>query len=280
MGSDAEIYLFDYRRYRGEVVPALVDLLRTGEPGPYLTGFFRDTVTGHRMDFDSRWPAIAAHLHYPPADLARWCTWLSGDLGLPGVHTTAQRPDLICPSLTCPERGHCVLHRDRAAGEHLNVLYEALVWTHCLDRPQFVGRTFDPYAYAPLLDALGVPAADPLRRLLTALGSRGAVLGYLFGTTEGVHGWLTEAETTELAHRLSALPLPRFEASYPAMRDLHYASLSRTVQARARGDDEPAWLELSLAFVRTVATIAASEGRAVLWGNDVGYDHWIDYFLD
>ncbi|GAA1655430.1 hypothetical protein [Actinoplanes couchii] len=271
MGSDAEIYVFDYRRYRGEVVPALLDLLRGGEPGGYLTAFVRDTVTGHRLDFGSRWPEISGRLRGEPA---RWCRLLGDDLRFSGVHRAGR--DLICP-----DGALCALHRDPDGLENLNVLFEALVCSRCLDRPQFIGRGFDPYDYWPLLDAFGVPAGDRVRRLLSMLCSRGAILGYPAGATEGVHGWLTEPETAELAHRLSALPLPQFEATYPAMRDLHYASLIRTARARlGEYDDGPGWTELSLSFVRTVATVAAAEGRAVLWGNDVGYDHWIDHFLD
>ncbi|SDS95006.1 hypothetical protein [Actinoplanes derwentensis] len=286
MGADAEIHVFDYQRYRTEVVPALVDLLRTGEPGPFLIAFFRDTAASHRMDFTARWPRMAAHLRTPPTDLARHCTWLGPDLRHRpepwlGTPRADQRHDLVCPSRTCPERGHCLLHGDRAGAENVNILFEALVTACCLDRPQFVGRTQDPLDYWPLLDAWRVPAGDPLRRLLAALADRGAVLGYGFGVTEGVHGWLTEAETADLAHRLTALPLPRYEPTYEAMRDLHYVSMSRAAQARtAAPPPGPSWLEVSLSFVRTVAVIAAAENRAVLWGNDVGHDHWIDHFLD
>ncbi|WP_430782380.1 hypothetical protein [Actinoplanes sp. G11-F43] len=290
MGADAEIYVFDYQRYRTEVVPALVALLRTGEPGPYLTSFFRETAAGHRMDFAARWPQIAARLRMAPTDLARHCTWLGPDLRhLPGPRTGAprveQRGALVCRSRFCPERVQCPMHQDRQATELLNILYEALVLARCLDRPQFVGRTFHPLVYGPVLDELAVPATDPVRALLAALAGRGAVMGYVFGPTEGVHGWLTEAETADLAHRLSALPLPAFGADYATMQHLHRLSLSRSAQARLAGRaltpaDGPAWPALSLAFVRTVATIAAAEGRAVLWGNDLGYDQWIDYFLD
>lgn len=36
------------------------------------------------------------------------------------------------------------------------------------------------------------------------------------------------------------------------------------------------WQDVSLSSVRTVATIAAGAGRAVLWGNDVVPDLWRD----
>jgi hypothetical protein len=35
---------------------------------------------------------------------------------------------------------------------------------------------------------------------------------------------------------------------------------------------------LSLSFVRTVSAIAAEEGKAVLWGNDVCPDVWTETF--
>ncbi|GAA1655445.1 hypothetical protein [Actinoplanes couchii] len=268
MGSDAELYVFDYHRYRTEVVAALVDLLRTGEPGDYLTGFLRAA----EPRFDQLRDRIVAGLGVQPADLARHCTYLGADLRyLHGEPRVDQRNTLTCVSASCPERDRCVLHRQRNAVEHLNVLYEALVWRRCLDRPRFVGRTFIPFTYDPLLDDLGVPAGDRLGRLLAALGTRGAVFGYTFGTTEGVHGWLTGDETAELASLLDALPLPRFAPTYEKMDELH------TVSRQGGG---PPWLGLSLAFVRTVATIAAAEGRAVLWGNDVGLDDWVGYLLD
>ncbi|SCE94387.1 hypothetical protein GA0074695_2336 [Micromonospora viridifaciens] len=134
----------------------------------------------------------------------------------------------------------------------------------CLGPAQFLGRTITPDYYLPALQLRSAPASDPLRHLLAALATRGAALGYQFGVTEGIHGWLTVAETAELAARLDRLDLPRYEPTFAAMAD-------RLKQA---GRSASEWQDLSLSFVRTVATIAVRDGQAVLWGNDVCPDVW------
>ncbi|MER7891362.1 hypothetical protein ABTX15_16195 [Micromonospora sp. NPDC094482] len=82
--------------------------------------------------------------------------------------------------------------------------------------------------------------------------------------TEGIHGWLDLPETAELAVRLDRLDLPRYEPTLTAMTD----------HAKRDGFTADEWREMSLSFVRTMATIAAGEGRAVLWGNDVSPGTW------
>ncbi|MEO3745207.1 hypothetical protein [Plantactinospora sp. B5E13] len=41
MGTNAEIFVFDDRRYRDEVVPTIVELLRTGAVPSWLDQIFR-----------------------------------------------------------------------------------------------------------------------------------------------------------------------------------------------------------------------------------------------
>ena len=77
-----------------------------------------------------------------------------------------------------------------------------------------------------------------------------------------LHGWLTGEETQELAERLWALPLPAYEPTFEAMEGAHR---SFPATAAVRHD----WEALSLSFVRTVATIAAHEGKGALWGDDL-----------
>ncbi|MEU2610493.1 hypothetical protein ABZ570_02720 [Micromonospora sp. NPDC007271] len=268
MGADAEIFVFDYVRYRDEVVPALVDLLRTGEPVPWLGEVFRSATPMGEYGYDVVWPRLAARLRERPTDLARYCTWLGRDLRYVGGRRVdrAAGEQLACPSLTCPERVRCRFHQDadRHAVEALTALHEALVAVRCLGPAQFLGRTITPDFYLPALERHSVPASDPLRHLLAALATRGAVLGYQFGVTEGIHGWLTVAETVELAARLDRLDLPRYEPTFAAMAD-------RSKRA-ARSASE--WHDLSLSFVRTVAAIAVRADQAVLWGNDVCPDVW------
>jgi hypothetical protein len=123
---------------------------------------------------------------------------------------------------------------------------------------------FDYECYLPVLERQAVPANDPLRGLLAVLATRGAALGYQFAVTEGIHGWLTVAETADLAARLDGLDLPRYEPTFAGMAK----------QSRNPGFTTSEWQDVSLSFVRTMATIAADVGRAVLWGNSVCPNVW------
>ncbi|MET3428808.1 hypothetical protein BJ973_008020 [Actinoplanes tereljensis] len=265
MGADAEIFVFDYERYRGEVVPVLTALLRTGLPASWLADLFTRAEHG----YDQAWPRLADRYRAEPVDLARHCTWLGSDLRYAGP-TRVDRSvgkRVRCDAPSCPERTRCPFHRDSdpAGAESLNVLHEALVASRCLGPSVFLGRTITPDYYVPLLERLEVPAADPVRGLLDALATRGAALGHQYGVTEGIHGWLTVAETAELAATLNRLPLPRYPPTFAAM----------TAAAAAAGESRPA---TSLSFIRTVATIAAAGGRSVLWANDVGPESWREEF--
>lgn len=201
-----ELFVFDAERYRTEVVPALV-LLRTGEPVPWLAEVFAAATRHEEYGYHLSWPQLAARCAEQPTDLARHCTWLGADLRYPGPEPRDPRT-LVCPSTTCPERERCLFHQERHAVEELNARHEALVATRCLGRSQFLGRTVTPSGYTPVLDRLRIAAGDRLRALLAALGTRGAVVGHQFCGTDGIHGWLTGPETTELAARLGELPLP------------------------------------------------------------------------
>jgi len=267
MGADAEIFVFDYERYRSEVVPALVQLLLAGEPEPWLGEVFQAATPNGEYGYDVIWPRLATQLADQPTDLVRHCTWLGDDLR---YHEAEPRDPLMltCPSSICPERRRCVFHQERHAVEDLNALHEALVATRCLGKSQFVGRTITPYFYEPALDRLRVSAKDRVRELLAGLATRGAVVGYQVGDTEGIHGWLTGPETAELARRLDALPLPRYPATFEAMAERH----------KQTEYTHESWQDLSLSFVRTVSAIAAEDRKAVLWGNDVCPDVWAETF--
>ena len=131
---------------------------------------------------------------------------------------------------------------------------------------QFVGRTRYALDFLPLLDRLEVAADDRIRDLLAALELRGRVLGYRGGGSDGIHGWLTPEETTELAMRLGELLLP----AYPAILDGMAGYRRRLPQGGTRyAANDVGTDELMLSFVRTVATVAVGDGHGVLWGNDV-----------
>lgn len=272
MGSDAEIFVFDYDRYRAVVVPALVELLRTGEAVPWLADVFRSARPMGEHGYDVEWPRLAARLREQPTDLARHCTWLGADLRyLGGVQGDRPRRELVtCRSLSCPERARCPFHDagDPDVVEAINALHDALVATRCLGSSEFLGRSVTPERYGSVLRRQNVSAGDPVWSLLAALGTRGAALGYQFEHTSGIYGWLTVDETADLAARLDRLHLPRYEPTFAAMADWR--------RARTFADDE--WEVAGLSFVRTVATIAAEDGRAVLWGGDVCPDVWSGTF--
>lgn len=268
MGSDAELYLFDYHRYRYEVVPALVRLLRTGEPTVWLTEMIDER-------FDRRTAAwtglLLPYLRTHPTDLIRWCTYLDEDLRAPGRPPgTPGAPEAPgagpCRSTMCPERGHCPVHegRDDLLRTALNSLFEAAVARACLGSSQVLGADGTALGYLPTLDGLGVAPNDPVRGLLTALELRGAAIGHRHGTGNGIRGWLTAAEAATLAGRLGTLSLPPYEVVYQT------AGVSRWPASDARSDDapEPSGLP-GLSRVRAVASLAERSGRGILWGRDL-----------
>jgi hypothetical protein len=114
VGAEAEILVFDYECYRNQVVPALVELLRTGEPVPWLGDVFRSATPTGEYGYDVVWPRLASQLREQPTDLVRYCTWLGRDLRYVGGHRVDRSTgrQLACSSLTCPERVRCRLHQD------------------------------------------------------------------------------------------------------------------------------------------------------------------------
>jgi hypothetical protein len=238
MGADATLFLFDYRRYRDEVVPALLELLRTGRPRPWLAKLLDPPGD------------LLPYLRAQPTDIARHCTYLTRDLGYQGDQSRrghGVETYSPCPSRTCPDRGNCPLHETRGHGKNepslvlelLNMVYEDAVTTRCLGASRFVGRSLYALDFLPLLDRLAVAARDPVRDLLAALELRGRVLGYQLAGSEGIHGWLAPEETALLATRLDQLSLG--------------------------GSTE----EAMLSVVRDMAGRAAAAGRGLLWGNDI-----------
>jgi hypothetical protein len=238
MGADATVFVFDYDRYVDDVVPALRDLLRTGDAGGLLGALIgqpgeNDLLAAYQADWAG---TLLPYLRTHPTDLARHCTYLGGDLRYQGDQSRrgwGEETYSPCRSRVCPDRVNCLLHEgDREEiRELVTVLFEVAVATRCLGHSRFVGRTAYAMDFLPALDRSGVPADHPVRDLLAALELRGRVLGYGNGGSDGIHGWLTPDETSELA------------AGLPA--------------------------DLSLAPIRAAAGIAAGSGQGLLWGNDV-----------
>jgi hypothetical protein len=177
-----------------------------------------------------------------------------------------------CPSLECPIRHRCIFHRThvRQSAQPVEDFNQALAYAvaaRYVGEGQFVGRSRTPFDYQEYLAHLGVAAHDPIHDLWERLGRRGFVVGYLFSNGDGMQGWLTPAETQDLRSRLDALPLPQYEATFPAMAQQLRAEQQRQPAPVAHLDLQ--WEALSLSFVRTVATIAVGSGQGLLWGNDL-----------
>lgn len=263
MGSDAEVYLFDYLRYRDEVVPALHQLLR-GTVVPLL----HNLIERFPDWWDLPDEQFRTHVRYYPTELIGICSYLTRDFAFIG---SVEDKDCwvgwekrACSSTSCPQRQHCPLHASQKGGlfEEFRILFESVVSATCLGEGQFVGRTMNTFGYYDVLEHFQIPANHPIRPLLNALESRGFVVGYGLGGIGGIHGWLTPTETKELAEHLTSLPLPQYEASFAAMRSFEDA------HGRYKHPTAP-FGELSLSFVRTVATIASTQHQSILWGNDV-----------
>jgi hypothetical protein len=270
MGNDAEVYVFDDARYREEVVPGMLELL-AGRPPAWLHTL-GDLDPEVAALFEQDVGALLEYARHNPIDLARHCHYLQKDLGYDGEAEGSWRVGFegrACRSATCPERMRCPFHWTQANSlggpvEDVNGALERTVVQLCLGASQFVGRSVNAAAfYNDLLTGLGVAAADPTRLLLQRLGRRGFVVGYGFSSGDGIHGWLSAAETNELARRLGDLELPRYEPTFAAME---------AFRRQKSGFYECAGFSfeaLSLSFVRTVAVIAQAERRGVLWGNDL-----------
>ncbi|MCO8276857.1 hypothetical protein M1L60_40385 [Actinoplanes sp. TRM 88003] len=209
MGADAEIYVFDYDRYRAEVVPRLLEVVGGAGPTPWFEGVCR-RLGEH---FEDEWRDLVEELRERPADWSRHCTFLGDDLrhlgprpanrdawartgrreetrrlmdDLRHKRTTVEPPtaakwgQLRCASVTCPERTRCLLHEQ--AGEFgpdmLYWLYEAVAAECCVGEREFLGRNATLHDFVPTLRALGLSPTDPVFTLLEALGDRGGALGH------------------------------------------------------------------------------------------------------
>lgn len=258
MGADAEIFPFDYHRYITTVVPAMLEVIRTGQTKSWLRALAAHPLITIKLDLT----------HH--ADLARYCTYLSPtDLSWRGDYAASRLgwhwEERACTSPDCPERASCPFHAinpPRAAGE-LTHLFDVAVAAASLGASQFLGRNFDIVDYEPLLAHLGVAVDHPLWHLLWLLCRRGFVIGYQFANSDGVHGWLDPAETAALFAHLDALDLPRYEATFGAMPEF------REHAASPYPEPAMAFAAHSLSYIRTAASMARRENKGILWGNDV-----------
>lgn len=253
MGSDAEVFLFDYEAYLSEVVSNFLELLEDRPLDDSLQAFIKrrelkpllwDKTDLVRyllnLNFDFSW-AWQYDLNYTYSKNweERWSDFVAQASG--NDLRTAPAAQLV---------------------EEVNWLFKIAVSIKSLGASQFVGRSKTTSHYADLLPELGVKEDDRIFALLAALGKRGFLIGYQFGFGfEGINGWLNQAETAELAERLDTLPLPRYEASFAAMQQF------RTGEWGEYSCPNFSFEALSLSFVRTTAAIAARIDHGLLWGN-------------
>ncbi len=267
MGTDAEIFIFDYEAYTSEVVPAFQELLLTGRTSEWL----------HPI-IDSREIRIE---NLKRTDILRYCTYLNNDFSWCGPYDEKDNSgfkweERACESEVCPERDHCPFHKNSSDSitEELNWMFEVAVSIKCLGPSQYVGRSKTAIQYWSLLFDLGIQRDNPLLSLLLPLGKRGFVIGYQWGFGfEGINGWLDPRQTLELARRLEELSLPKYEVSLEAMEGFKkphpipeiYERFGHTVYEPPGVSFEA----LSLSFVRTMAKMATMTGKGLLWGNGV-----------
>lgn len=276
MGSDAEVFVFDYDAYSREVAPAFRELLLTGQSPDWLSPAFNRRK-------------IKAEIG-KATDILRFCTYFDKDFSWIGSYNDEDLYDLdwkqrACKSEKCPERGYCPFHlsQPQEIAEELLWLFEAAVSIKCLGSSQFVGRSMVVTNYREMLAGMMTHQHDALLRLLLLLGKRGLVIGYQWGFGyEGINGWLNPKETAELALKLDELSLPRYEPTFEAMKSFNHPHPNKELHERfgitAYDCPEFSFQELSLSFVRTVATIAANENKGILWGNDVmSADFYLNY---
>jgi hypothetical protein len=306
MGSDATLYVFDSERYTGEVVPAIRALLLNGELAPWLASIVRQHCG----------PEFNTGL-FRGTDLLRYCTYLTPELAPQDVTAITEiNPHFeewsrrACWSKECPVRSTCTFHISatnnhdrRGVTEEVNRLVEAAIVSRCLHDPKsqslFVGRMMSAADYVELLDRLHIPPNHSVRALLKKLATRGFVIGYRWGHSEGIHGWLDSTETRQLLDDLCGLPLPQYEPALETAQ--HMLQISQQESEAFRQDEgvtkrlvfrgkmgssvrfgsyppkdkdrvdelNRKWLLLSLSFVRTITAIAERQSMGILWGNDL-----------
>lgn len=253
MGSDAEVFIFDYDAYVNDVVPAFWGLLRDrGIPDWLQPLLKRRELKPHLWDKDelaSLFSPLHPDLSWIGSYDFKWTydedwqhRWTSAMLASEGK-TGPPSPDLV---------------------EQVTWLFKVAVSVKCLGDSQFVGRSATTSDYSNALAEMGVRDGDPVFELLAALGKRGFIIGYQFGAGfEGINGWIQPSEAATLARLLDALPLPRYDVSFTAMERF------RSPDTGAYESSNFSFEALSLSFVRTTAAIAAREGHGLLWGNNL-----------
>ncbi len=261
MGSDGTAYIFDEKAFLRCVVPGLNDFVMDGTRQPWLNDVLVRLVESRRLRDVSQVEARGFSFH----DI---CSYFDSSFAF--EHHDANQwsrtwDNRACRSTTCPARHVCPLHRsaELSAPEDFTALFEACVVDQSLGEGQFMGRSVSPLWYFDELATMGVNSQDEISDLLGKLEFRGFVVGYRFGNSDGIHGWLYSDETRRFVEALGRLDLPHVEQSFAGMRALSRGAAGYEVPPGS------SFKRLSLAFLRTVAKLAVAESKGILWGNDV-----------
>ena len=302
MGSDAEIYIFDHNKFIEECVPEFHKLLN----GQQSAEWFGSHHKAYMVDV---WETIQTYTKDHRTNISDHCEILAEDFTYIGPYFNDHVFDegfhyhnferlygpeaRFCTSETCPEAAYaCPFHTTRqgssAIMQDLNILFIEIIGNHCLGARQFVGRSMTPFKFYTILKSLDDERKEKLKSYLYKLGSRGKVIGYAWGNSDGIHGWLDEHETEAFIQLLTELDLPEYELSLEMLGDINYANAYRgyldhpscyredffkeaPVPEVLRMVQDTPWETLALSFLRTIGTLAMEERKGILWGNDMSF---------
>jgi hypothetical protein len=262
MGSDAEVYIFDEVTFQEIVVPTFHKLLFDGSFDLWLKeiwdklnqeGFNISAQAFGGVDFEKNCHYLNPDFSYTDSEKDQW---------------TSDWDVRACTSVTCPDKEQCPLHTSNKqdAAEELNILFEAAISARCLGQSQFVGRSMSPMKYGDVLAELDGETEQKVYQLLRLLEFRGFIIGDQFANSDGIHGWLSAKETGDLVDLLQNLDLPQFEISFEAMVAFRVKLHNGLAYKAPSGYS---FKHLSLAFLRTVGTLAVEQDKGILWGNDI-----------
>lgn len=258
---DSGVYVFDYRRFHDEVVPAIRQLHAGDEVEPWL-----EAAWNEGQPHPAPVPRFTPHLREVTVGLMARRD-LSGDLPA-GLYPRLmprpkRRPRRVQGEAPTSRADEYALPPDHDAWLDICHLFQRAVEENCLGSGAYMGNVALPGSLNFCVDGPVFPGYDEdLRTLLDWLESRGnAWRQAAVDCYEGVYGWLDPDETWLLAEALGNHPLPTVNATFPAIK----AARANGVGACTDGEGCPQ----RLAVLRAIAQLAVSEGRGLLWGLDV-----------
>lgn len=258
---DSGMYLFDYRRFHEEVVPAMRRLHAEGVAEPWL-----EAVWNKGQSRPTPVPRFTPCLRELTSGLMAGRD-LVGELPtelfprpVPRPKGRARREPCQLPT---PAADESTLPPDHGAWLDVCELFRTAVEETCLGSGAFMGSATLPGSLDICVDQRGALRYDQdLRTLLEWLENRGNAWRQAgVDCIAGIYGWLDPDETQLLADALDGHPVPSVEANLSAVR----AARAAGVGACTDGNNCP----LRLAVVRAFARLATSEGQGLLWGLDV-----------